>query len=66
MPPDRAARGREPPPEAHGPEGWRGRAPWVLGGAVLLCLALALQDHAPWAANLLIPAGAWCVLRGLT
>ncbi|MES2258223.1 MAG: hypothetical protein V4724_06875 [Pseudomonadota bacterium] len=42
------------------------RAPWLLAGGALILLAWRLYGTAPGIANLLIPAGAWLVLRGLT
>ncbi len=45
---------------------WLPRALWVIGGAALLGLAWWLPDGKPWLVNILIPAGAWTVLRGLT
>lgn len=69
-PPSGLPAGREPPPTAHGPEGWRGRAPWLVAGGLMLLLALGphwgLAGIPDWGTNLLIPAGAWFVLRGLT
>ncbi len=40
------------------------RALWIAAGAVLLAVAYLLRDHAWPFTNVLIPAGAWALLRG--
>lgn len=45
---------------------WRERAAWVVPALLLLLLAWWLHGRASWASNVLIPAAAWMLLRGMT
>lgn len=42
------------------------RALWLLGGAALMLLAWLAGGRAHGLENLMFPAGAWMLLRGLT
>lgn len=42
------------------------RALWLLGGAALMLLAWLARGKAHGLDNLMFPAGAWMMLRGLT
>jgi hypothetical protein len=44
---------------------WWPRALWLGCGSVMLGLAWWLPRDMPWLVNMLIPAGAWTILRGL-
>ena len=42
------------------------RSCWLMVGAMLLLGAAGLSAHAPPIAHILIPAGGWCVLKGVS